>query len=104
MLRVPYEELFDTLFRVLLKTGFEPERASLSARLFAEATCDGVYSHGINRFQQYVRMVHNGCIDTRARPELVASCGSLERWDGRSGPNLVHHRMREPSRLLAITA
>jgi 3-dehydro-L-gulonate 2-dehydrogenase len=92
MLRVPYQELFDTLQRVLLKTGFEPERAGLSARLFTEATCDGVYSHGLNRFPQYVGMVYNGCIDVHAEPERVVSFGSLERWDGRRGPgNLNAH-------------
>ena len=101
MPRVPYQELFDTLLRVLLKTGFEPERASLSAKLFADASCDGVYSHGINRFQQYVGMIHNGCIDTRAQPELVARCGSLERWDGKSGPgNLNAHQCMD--RAIAI--
>ena len=101
MLRVPYQELFDALFRVLLKTGFEPERARLSARLFADATCDGIYSHGLNRFPQYVSMIHNGCIDPRAHSELVASCGSLERWDGRFGPgNLNAYQCME--RAIAI--
>jgi 3-dehydro-L-gulonate 2-dehydrogenase len=86
MLRVPFQELFDVLLGVLLKIGFGPERARLCARLFADATCDGVYSHGLNRFPQYVRMIHNGCIDIHARAERVAGSGSLERWDGRRGP------------------
>ena len=50
MLRVSYQELFDALLRVLLKLGFEPERARLCAQLFADTTRDGVYSHGLNRF------------------------------------------------------
>jgi 3-dehydro-L-gulonate 2-dehydrogenase len=86
MLRVSYHELFDTLQRVLEKVGFERERAGLSARLFAEATCDGVYSHGLNRFPQYVEMIYNGSIDVHAHAERVVSFGSLERWDGRRGP------------------
>src|SRR5262245_34930913 len=86
MLRVPYRELFDTLQRALLKLGFEPSRAKLCARLFADTTCDGVYSHGLNRFPRFVAMIRNGCIDIRAQPELKASCGALERWDGKHGP------------------
>jgi 3-dehydro-L-gulonate 2-dehydrogenase len=31
-------------------------------------------------------MIRNGSIDIHARPEFVASVGSLERWDGRRGP------------------
>ena len=79
MFRVPYQELFDTLFQVLLKTGFEQERATLSARLFTDATCDGVYSHGINRFQQYVRMIHNGTIDIQHNLNLSRV---MARWNG----------------------
>src|SRR5687768_10483219 len=86
MLRVPYQELFDTLQRVLQKIGFESERARLSARLFTDTTCDGVYSHGLNRFPQFVEMIYNGSIDVHAQPERVVSFGSLERWDGKRGP------------------
>ncbi len=85
-MRVPYAELFSSLFGVLLKLGFEQDRASLCARLFSEASRDGVYSHGLNRFPQFVRMIRNGVIDVDAVPQCVASFGSLERWDGKSGP------------------
>jgi 3-dehydro-L-gulonate 2-dehydrogenase len=94
-MRIPYEELFDGLVRVLLKLGFEQQRARLCAQLFADASRDGVYSHGLNRFPQFVRMIQNGVVTVDAEPELVASFGSLERWDGKSGPgNLnAHHSM-----------
>jgi 3-dehydro-L-gulonate 2-dehydrogenase len=63
MLRVPYQELLSTLARVLLELGFEPERAQLCARLFAETTLDGVYSHGLNRFPRFVNTIRNGSAD-----------------------------------------
>jgi 3-dehydro-L-gulonate 2-dehydrogenase len=92
-MRIPYDELFDVLLRVLLKLGFGQQRAALCARLFADASRDGVYSHGLNRFPQFARMIRNGVIAVHAEPELVASFGSLERWDGRSGPgNLNAYR------------
>ena len=85
-MRIPYVDLFDSLFRVLLKLGFQQPRARLCARLFAEASRDGVYSHGLNRFPQFVRMVRSGVVAVHAEPARVASFGSLERWDGKCGP------------------
>ena len=85
-MRVPYQDLYDVLVRVLTAHGFEPERAALCARLFAEASRDGVYSHGLNRFPRFIETIRNGIVDVAARPERVAADGALERWDGRRGP------------------
>jgi 3-dehydro-L-gulonate 2-dehydrogenase len=95
VLRVPYEELLSVLSRILLNVGFAPDRAALCARLFADASRDGVSSHGLNRFPQFLRMIKSGVIDIQAGPKPVATFGSLERWDGCSGPgNLnAHHCM-----------
>jgi 3-dehydro-L-gulonate 2-dehydrogenase len=87
---VPFDELHDTLRRALLATGMEPDRADLSARLFAETSRDGVASHGLNRFPRFMRMIARGVVDVRARPERVGAHGALERWDGRRGPGNVN--------------
>jgi 3-dehydro-L-gulonate 2-dehydrogenase len=92
VLRIPYQELFDALLRVLLKLEFTPERARLCAQLFADATRDGVYSHGLNRFPRFVSMVRNGYIDVHAVPALVTASGPLERWDGKLGPGNLNAR------------
>ena len=85
-MRVPYTQLLDTLSRVLESMGFERDRAALCARLFADASRDGVASHGLNRFPRFVRTIRNGVVDVRARPERTAAYGAWERWDGRRGP------------------
>ena len=85
-MRVPYGELFDTLRRVLETAGFEPPRAAACARLFADASRDGVASHGLNRFPRFLRTIQNGVVDVHARPARVAAYGAWERWDGRRGP------------------
>src|SRR5438876_4210564 len=82
MLRIPYTDVLDVLLRVLLKLGFEEKRAALSARLFSEASRDGIHSHGLNRFPQYLRMSQSRIIVINAEPEMVKTFGSLERWDG----------------------
>jgi 3-dehydro-L-gulonate 2-dehydrogenase len=86
MLRIRYEELHQTLAGALRKLGLEGERALLCARLFAETTRDGVYTHGLQRFPRFARMIRAGLVDVHAAPLLVGSHGSLERWDGRRGP------------------
>jgi 3-dehydro-L-gulonate 2-dehydrogenase len=92
MNRIPFEEVHATLEGVLRKLGFSAGRAQSCARLFAETTCDGVYTHGINRFPRFVATVQNGSIDVAAAPLLLAGFGALERWDGCKGPgNLNAH-------------
>ncbi|HPP54875.1 MAG TPA: 3-dehydro-L-gulonate 2-dehydrogenase [Thermoguttaceae bacterium] len=85
-MRVPFEEMQNQFNRVLLKKGFTPERAALCARLFAEASRDGVYSHGLNCFPRFISYIDQGYIDIHAEPVFVEKTGVLERWDGRMGP------------------
>jgi 3-dehydro-L-gulonate 2-dehydrogenase len=86
MNRIPFEHVQETLALVLRGLAFSVERAESCARLFAETTCDGVYTHGINRFSRFTAMVRNRAIDVNAEPVPVARFGALERWDGRRGP------------------
>lgn len=91
-MRVSFEELYQTLRRVLLKVGFEQRRAELCARLFAETDRDGVYTHGLQRFPRFLEMIEKGIVDVSASPVRVEAHGALERWDGCSGPgNLNAH-------------
>src|SRR5579863_3496462 len=86
MIRLPFEQVEARLALVLRGLGFSEARAELCARLFAETTCDGVYSHGVNRFARYVAMVRNGSVDPAAEPKVVSHFGAMERWDGQRGP------------------
>ena len=58
----------------------------LCARLFAETTRDGVYTHGLSRFPRFLTTIRNGKVDIHASPTRVAGFGGLERWDGHRGP------------------
>lgn len=90
---VPYEELVERLSRALMKFEFSDDRARLAARLFADASRDGVYSHGVNRFPRFIRALRNGIVNPKAEPEFVSRFGVLERWDGRRGPGMLNaHR------------
>jgi 3-dehydro-L-gulonate 2-dehydrogenase len=85
MLRVPYDELYGALRRATEGLGLKGERADSCARLFAETTRDGVYTHGLNRFPRFVETVKNGSVKVDAEPVKTAGMGAIERWDGRSG-------------------
>lgn len=86
MLRVAYSCLFAALVRACEHLGLRGERAALCARLFAETTRDGVYTHGINRFPRFASMVRNGSIQVDAQPERIGGAAALERWTGNFGP------------------
>src|SRR5262249_36973433 len=86
MQRIAYQEVYETLLQILLKLGFSGWRAQLCARLFTEASCDGVYSHGVNRFPRFRQMIESGVVDVQAEPVLAAQLGAVERWDGKCGP------------------
>ena len=85
-MRIPFSKMYDEFLRVLLKVGFVKERAALCARLFAESSLDGIYSHGLNRFQRFIHYIKKGYVNIHANPEKVETFGSLERWDGNLGP------------------
>ena len=85
MIRLPIQEVQEVLREVLEKLGFSRNRADLCARLFAESSRDGVYSHGLGRFPRFVRGIRNGLVNVHATPEFVAARGPLERWNGRGG-------------------
>lgn len=92
MNRIPFEEVHEKLAAILRSLHFSAERAALCARMFAEATCDGVYTHGVARFPRFVTMIRNGSVDVNAAAECVARFGALERWDGRRGPGNLNAR------------
>jgi 3-dehydro-L-gulonate 2-dehydrogenase len=103
-MRISYHEIYDSLLRVLLKAGFANDRAELCARLFADTSRDGVYSHGLNRFPVFIETIRNGIVDIHARPQLVNAHGAFERWDGMRGPgNLNAHACTQRAIALSHT-
>ena len=91
-MRVSFETLQDVLAAALRRAGMAPERADACAGLFAEASRDGVASHGLNRFPRFLRMIASGIVDVGATPVCVSAAGALERWEGRRGPGNLNAR------------
>ena len=91
-MRIPFDEMVAVLSAALRATGMAEDRSEVCARLFAEASRDGVASHGLNRFPRFLRMIGRGIVDVHASPVPTASAGALERWDGRQGPGNLNAR------------
>lgn len=87
-MKIPFDDLQAEFKRVLLKLKFTEERAELCARIFAENSRDGVYSHGLNRFPVFVQMVQEGLVDVNAEPETIVQRGVTEQWDGHLAPGM----------------
>ena len=85
-MRVSYDTMYQEFVRVLLKRGFTKEKAELSAKLYADASRDGVYTHGLNRFPKFMTSIDKGCVNIQAEPVLKESFGFFERYDGQQGP------------------
>lgn len=93
MVRVPFEEMKTVFERVLKSRNVREEDAVLCAKLVAETSLEGVYTHGAHRFIQLVQMIDRRIIDVEQKPSLESSYGVLERWDGNRGMgNLNAHR------------
>ena len=91
-MRVSFSELHAVLRDALRQAGMKEERADRCARLFAEASRDGVASHGLNRFPRFLRAIGSGVVDVHARAGRVGGHGAFEQWDGHGGPgNLNAH-------------
>ena len=82
---IEYNELKNLFKEKLMAHGVGESVADASAKLFADNTLDGVYSHGINRFPRVISYLDKGYIHPDAEPVLIKSFGALERWDGNLG-------------------
>jgi len=89
-MRVPFNVLKSEFLRVLLSNGFLAEKAEKIALIFAENSRDGVYTHGLNRFPVFIEFVKEGLVKTDAEPILENAFGSLETWNGNSGPGMLN--------------
>jgi len=93
MLRVKFQDMRDEFERVLLKYEFTPSRARVCARVFAENSLEGIYSHGANRFPRFINDVRARRVIVSAEPEKMSWAGAFEQWNGKFGPGILNALM-----------
>jgi 3-dehydro-L-gulonate 2-dehydrogenase len=89
-MKIDFPTLKDTFHSILVSRGFADEAARTMARVFAETTLDGVFSHGVNRFPRFIGAVDSGIVKPGSKPQLVNGMQALEQWDGCQGAGILN--------------
>ena len=87
---IPFDEMKNTFQSVLSKKGFEEERASVCAEIFATNSYDGVLSHGVYRFKRFIEFIEKGIVKKDASPSLTSKFNGIEQWNGNLGPGMLN--------------
>ena len=90
MTRVNFEEMKAVIKMAFLKAGMKEGKAEICARIHAESSRDGVYSHGLNRVERFVDYISKGWVDVDAVPSLEQTIGSMEIYNGNMGPGILN--------------
>lgn len=93
MPRIAFDDLKAQFKRVLIKRGCDEATADLSAQMMTETSCDGVYSHGVNRFARVVEYIDKGYINLKVKPTKIEGMGAFERWNGNLGLGNVNAKL-----------
>jgi 3-dehydro-L-gulonate 2-dehydrogenase len=86
-------EMKDRFYTILLHHGLERNKAETCAEVFTQNSIDGVYSHGVNRFERFIHYLRKGYIKKDAEPSLIQARQAVEHWDANFGPgplNALH--------------
>jgi 3-dehydro-L-gulonate 2-dehydrogenase len=89
-IRITGERMKDVFLSILLKHGFEKEKASLCAEIFTSNSIDGVYTHGVNRFASFIKLVQQGFVIPNNEPQKLHGTNALEQWDGKLAPGVLN--------------
>ncbi len=85
-IRVAKAEMENVFHTVLLRYSFGEAKAALCARIFADNSLDGVYTHGVNRFSRFIKMVVEKHVLPDKDPSKINAFGGMEQWNGNLGP------------------
>lgn len=89
-MRVPFEQVKETIKKAFLNVGLTEEQAEECAKIHTQSSCDGVYSHGLNRVPRFCDYVKKGWVNTKCTPQLVKARGAAEHYDGGLGIGILN--------------
>ncbi len=85
-IRVNYHDMEKVFHDILLGYSFNEDKAAMCARIFADNSLDGVYTHGVNRFARFIQMVAEKHVFPEKEPTKISGFGGMEQWNGNLGP------------------
>ncbi len=89
-MRLKFEEVQNTLERVLHTRNCPPDHAHQVSYEMARNSLEGTYTHGINRFLRLIRNIDEGIVRVDVKPVPVNGFGALENYDGQLGLGIVN--------------
>ncbi len=92
MTQIPFELMKRTIKQAFRNAGMSEEKADICAQIHTESSCDGVYSHGLNRVERFVGYIRKSWVDVHAEPSLEKSIGNIEIYNGKLGPGILNAR------------
>lgn len=90
MSKISFELMHQVVTEAFVKAGMAPDAARICAQVHTESSCDGVYSHGLNRVARFVDYLQRGWVVADAKPEIVKQLGAIEIYDGHQGPGILN--------------
>lgn len=90
MARISFATMQEVITDAYLKVGMSAEDAKICARTHTESSCDGIYSHGLNRVARFVDYVKRGWVDVHAKPSLVKKLGAIEIYNGNRATGILN--------------
>ena len=103
MARVPFELMQSVVANAFTRAGMDQKNANTCARVHTESSCDGVYSHGLNRVPRFVDYLNRGWVDANAIPSVVKTLGVMKILDGNRGPGILN-ALHATDRAMAIAS
>ncbi|CAI1923019.1 3-dehydro-L-gulonate 2-dehydrogenase [Serratia proteamaculans] len=90
MNRIPFEVMQNTVERAFVQAGLGQDKAATCARIHTESSCDGIYSHGLNRVARFIDYLQRGWINPQAEPVLIKQLGAINLYDGQRGVGITN--------------
>ncbi|MDB5198516.1 MAG: Malate/L-lactate dehydrogenase [Chitinophagaceae bacterium] len=84
-INISSDKMLSEFHRILLSRGFTETNALQCAQIFTNNSIDGVYSHGVNRFATFIKMIDDGYVKPNNTPSLKNKHAGIEQWDGNLG-------------------
>ncbi len=103
MARIPFATVQQVVAEAFIKAGMNEQDANTCSRIHTESSCDGIYSHGLNRVARFVDFLKRGWVDPDAKPSLVKKLGVIEIYDGNRGTGILN-AFHATDRAMAIAA
>lgn len=90
MSTVEFSELKETVKQAFLNVGLNEKQADVCAQIHCESSCDGIFSHGLNRVSRFIDYVKREWVNINVEPKPVKSLGALEIYDGQRGIGITN--------------